>query len=193
MRTETIEIYQFDELSEEAKKKAIEQVRQSYYEYNNFAEWAIDQCYLFQPEEMMDKEEIIKNTRENLYFSTGRNWYIKCDEAMEVANEKAFLNWLGIPEGIHDEIEYQIYTTYGRSTYTTIEIIPDDGDADTQEKLESKYGISFQEMEEKFQNEIVLKALERIKKDIDSRFEDESIIQDIQANEWEFHKDGTRY
>ena len=49
MRTEEITIYEFHELSEKAKQKAIENVRESYYVYNEFSEWVIDDCCLLEP------------------------------------------------------------------------------------------------------------------------------------------------
>lgn len=192
MRVETIEIYQFDELTKEAKEKAIESVRESYYQHNDFAEWAIDQCYLFQPEDMMDKEEIIKNTRGKIYFSTDRDWFIDCADSMEIVDEKAFLNWLGLPESIHNEVEYFISTPNHRNSDTCIEVLPIDNQLDIYD-FEEKHGISFQDIEDKFKEEIVLKALKRIKDDIDYRFTDECIIEDIEANEIEFYKDGSKY
>ena len=42
MRTIRTKVYLFNELSKDAQQKAIEQVRNSYYEYNDFARWAID-------------------------------------------------------------------------------------------------------------------------------------------------------
>jgi len=193
MRTEVIEIYSFDELSEEAKKKAIEQVRESYYVNNDFAEWAIDQCYLFMPEDEARKgtDIFIKNTRENIYFDTGRNRHIKCDEAMNVTDEKAFLNWLGLAEDKHNLIQWNIYTPSGRNSDTTIEILPEDENLDISE-FENEHGINIKDLEDKFSNHCI-DVLRSIENNIESRYEDESIIEDIQANEYEFHKDGTRY
>jgi hypothetical protein len=49
MRTLEIKLFTFDELSNEAKENAIKQVRESYYEYNDFYQWAIDDCALLEP------------------------------------------------------------------------------------------------------------------------------------------------
>ena len=49
MRTETIEIFKFEELSKEAKKNAIELQRNELYKHNDFSEWSIDDCYLLNP------------------------------------------------------------------------------------------------------------------------------------------------
>ena len=71
MRTIRTKVYKFDELSEQAKQVAIEEVRNEYYEYNDFANWTVDDCALFEPKEKklieLFGEEynfpLIKNTR----------------------------------------------------------------------------------------------------------------------------------
>lgn len=49
MRTIRTKVYNFNELTKDAQEVAIEQLKQQYYEDNNFAEWAIDDCALFEP------------------------------------------------------------------------------------------------------------------------------------------------
>ena len=107
MKTIKINLYSFEELSERAKENAIEQMRERYYEHNDFAHWAIDDCGLFEPKHKelsklaaADNRQyefpMIKNTRKNIYFSTGRNWYLDCEQAMHITDESLFLDWLGV-------------------------------------------------------------------------------------------------
>ena len=118
MRTIITKVYKFDELSEQAKQTAIEEVRNEYYQDNDFASWAIDDCVLFEPKEKELVEllgedynfPLIENTRESIYFDTERNRFLDCEKAMVVTNKRQFLLWLGIDTNIEglDEIEFNI-------------------------------------------------------------------------------------
>lgn len=198
MRIIETKIYSFSELSDEAKEKAIESVRESYYESNDFAYWALDDCYLFEPkyEELIKLfgdgfyqklnggtgEPLIGNNRKDIYFSAGRDWFLDCTKAMEINNERYFLLWLGIPEKIVDDVQFNIYTPSGRNADTTI-TIEYDGDGYNEELCAA---------EAKF-NEHIDDCLRRIERDIDYRFTDEAIIEDIEVNEIEFTEDGEKY
>jgi len=190
MRTVTTQIFSFDELSETAKEKAIEAIREAYYNDNNFAQWAIDDCALFEPkhkelEELFGGEykfPLIENTRHKIYFDTDRNSYLNCENAMIITNDSHFLTWLGIPKELHDEITYNIYTPNYRNADTTIEF----------DYYPSEFGDVIDEAKEKF-DDLIQDILLRIEADIDYRFTDEAIIEDIAANDFEFLEDGSRY
>jgi len=192
MRTIRTKVYKFDELSEQAKQVAIEEVRNEYYEYNDFANWAVDDCALFEP---IEKELIelfgedynfplIKNTRESIYFDTERNRFLDCEKAMQITNKKQFLLWLGID--IEDEafenIYFEIITPKYRNAST--EIAFDDYDEMFEDRIEVAV--------EKF-NSLIRDIIDRIEADIDYRFTDEAIIEDIEANDYEFLSNGKKY
>jgi hypothetical protein len=194
MRTETItkEIYSFEELSSEAKEKAIENIREDYYKYNDFAEWAIDDCALFEPKhkelEKLFSENykfpLIENNRKNIYFDIDRNSYLDCKEAMVITNDKQFLLWLGIDtniEGLKD-IYYSIYTPSYRNANTKIDF--DDYSSDFDDII--------LEAQDKF-NDHIEDILKRIEADIDYRYTDEAIIEDIITNDYEFEQNGLRW
>lgn len=192
MRTIRTKVYKFNELVVDAQQNAIEAIRQDYYEYNDFASWAVDDCALFEPkhqelEELFGKDydfPLIKNTRESIYFDTDRNSFLDCAKAMEVTNDKQFLLWLGIDTnsaGLED-IAFDIFAPNYIYADTTIEF--DDYNSDYDDLIENAT--------KKFNNHIK-DVLERIKADIDYRFTDEAIIDDIEANEWEFYKNGKKY
>lgn len=179
MREITTKVYSFSELSEDAKQKAIDNIRNSYYEYNDFSEWAIDDCYLLQPKELMNDELIIENNRK-IYFSLDRNRYIDISKAMEIQDVNLFLKWLGLDESLIDKIDFDIlsdsivFMNQSDEEFTDIEW----------EKLNNA--------EEKFGNHCD-EVLNRIEADIDYRFTDEAIIESITSNDYEFTEDGKEY
>jgi hypothetical protein len=189
MKTIEVKIYQFDELSEEAKEVAIENYRN---ENHNFAEWAVDDCSLFEPKHIELQSlfgedynfPLIKNNRTNIYFDTDRNSFLDCSEAIEITNDKQFLMWLGIDieiEGLED-IEFNIFTPRFRNADTTIDF--------------DNYSSDFDEVvsfaQSKFNN-YIKDVLERISVAIDYRYSDEAITEDIEANEYEFLSNGKQF
>jgi hypothetical protein len=192
MRTIRTKLYMFEELSEEAKETAIEQVRDSYYEYNDFAEWAIDDCALFEPKDeelsTLFKDEykfpLLENTRNKIYFNTERGSYLDCENALIVTNNEQFLLWLGIPQEVSEgeDFDYSIFTPSYRGSSTTINF---DG-------YSSDFDDVVQDAIDKFK-EHISDCLTRIENGINCMFTDEAIIDDIEANEYEFLKNGTRY
>lgn len=189
MREVTTKLYQFAELSEESKENAINEMRESYYRYNDFSDWAIDDCYLFEPlQAELDEigyksgKVLIENTRKNIYFETSS--FLDCENAMLVTDDNFFLNWLGIDNTIDglEDIRYCITTPQGRNRDTTIEF------SDYAEKFESL----IEQAIDKFDNHIS-DVLRRIESSIDYNYTDEAIIDDIEANEVEFTEDGNRY
>lgn len=196
MRTIRTKVYKFEELSDEAKQVAIESVRQDYYQYNDFASWAVDDCALFEPLQteldligFKGTDFIISNNRKNIYFSTDRNWFLDCSEALKVEHCDYFYKWLGITdEFLLQKISFEIYTPNGRNSDTTIEFIfNEDFDEPTEKELKI-----VENAEEKF-NEHIKSVLKRIETDIDYRFTDEAIIEDILANEYEYLSNGKQY
>jgi len=187
MRTETIKIYEFSELSEQAKQKAIENVREGYYTFNDFSEWAIDNCYLLEPphKELENlfgdkyKDILIKNTRQ-IYFSLDRDRYIDISNAMQIEDDLAFYQWLGIPLDLAGRLQYTIHSD-------SIEFFDFEDEPFSKEE-----SIILEQAEDKFSNHCQ-DILNSIESDIDYRFSDEGVIEDIQANNIEFTEEGEIY
>lgn len=188
MKVINIKLFNFSELDEKAKETAIEQYRYKLYEYNNFANWVIDDCSLLEPSETelinifgeKYRFPLIENNRK-IYFSLDRDRYIDVSNAMIVNNEYQFLIWLGIPEQMHDKV----YFTIGK---------------DTIEFEENDFNYNFNNTENNILEDAVCKfeehcesILNRIESGIDYRFTDEAIIEDILCNEVEFFEDGSIY
>lgn len=192
MKTIITKVYKFDELSEQAKQTAIEEVRNEYYQDNDFASWAIDDCVLFEPKEKELVEllgedynfPLIENTRESIYFDTERNRFLDCEKTMVVTNKRQFLLWLGIDTNIEglDEIEFNIFTPNYRNADTVIDF--------------DNYSSDFDEViynaKKKFKD-LIEDVLKRIEADIDYRFTDEAITEDILANDKEFLSNGKKF
>lgn len=184
----TIELFRFEELTDEAKEIAIEEIRNNYYSYNDFGEWAIDDCTLFEPkhDELADllgdkyNFPLFKNTRQNIYFDVERGAYLDCTEAMEITNDEHFKKWLGIDH--IDGIEYSIFTPRRREESTTIQF--DEYSSDFDDVIDAAI--------EKFDS-LIHDILQRIESSIEYRFTDEAIIEDIEANEMEFEENGSKH
>jgi len=188
MQTLEIQLFNFDELTKESKEKAIEGVRELCYVDNNFAEWAIDDCALLEPlhKDLFDllgknyNFPLIKNNRE-IYFSLDRDKYIDVSNAMEITNKYQFLMWIGIPENMIENVDFSI----GKDTISIEENSWDYEFNDNELKI-------INSAVEKFENHCD-DILDRIRKDIDYRFSDEAIIEDILSNSFEFTEDGAIY
>lgn len=199
MKTIEVQIYYFNELTTAAQQIAIDQFRDRKYEDSSVTEWAIDDCYLFEPRnaemENLFGEEYIKlnkpviaNTRKNIYFDTERNRHLDADEGIEITNEKMFLIWLGIPEEMHEKVYFTIKNNWARYPDTIIKFEENDSDYHFTEEentiLENAADKFSDHMEE---------VLNRIGEAIDYQFTDECIAEEIEANQYEYTADGRRY
>ena len=199
MKTIEIKIYEFNELSNEAKENAIEQIRQKRYNYNDYVNWIIDDCYLFEPKhdelfKLFGSEysklnnPIIGNSRKNIYFDLDRNRHIDASEAMIINNEKMFLSWLEIPENMHDKMYFSIQSTNSRYPDTFIYFHED----------ENLYNFSpielniLENAKDKFSNHME-NVLNNLENSFDYCFSDESLINEIDANDYQFTENGEIY
>ena len=191
---ETI-VYNFDELNEQAKQKAIERLRLTKYESSDVPQWAIDDCYLLEPHNneltllfgerysKLDKP-ILGNTRK-LYFDLERNRHIDADEAIIVNYEDMFLEWLGIPESLSQKLYWRIKDNGYRYADTIIEFEPNDHDYEFNEKENEILTNAI----DKFSSHME-EVLDNIEKCILYQYSDECIIQDIEANDYKFTENG---
>ena len=190
IKTPDFQVMKFEELTPEAKEKAIDEVRDSYYQHNDFCEWIIDDCYLLNPPykevEKIDKTPkdglLIKNNRK-IYFSLDRDRYIDISGAMEVVSDEVFLEWLGITNRMINED--LVYFTIGKDTIEFEENRCDKDFTDRDLKI-------LERAKDKFEN-LCSDILNSIEKSYDYMFTDEAIEEDIEANELEFTEDGSRY
>jgi hypothetical protein len=117
----TLNIYSFSELSEEAKKKAVRDVREELKEntpHELVFDWATDDCWLFEPSEQTMKETfgdqyledlghdfLMKNLRTCI---THKNGNLNVTQAIKITNTDMFKTWLGIPKIIQRYVNFTV-------------------------------------------------------------------------------------
>jgi hypothetical protein len=193
-----IAIYNFSELSENAKANAIENVRSMMRDtdYHEACRWAIDDCALFEPahkemaelfgEDYYEKngnDFVFKNNRTNIEYD---DYEIHIQQALEITNPTMFRKWLGIPDSLAQWVEYEIIEGPSRTgiefeitllnndpRYPALQSILENADA----KFEAH----------------VLDIMKRIESGIDEYFSDENVEDRIEENDYEFLEGGTIY
>ena len=208
----TISIYEFSELSPEAKAVAIEEAREEMEsnEWHEAFHWAVDDCALFEPkhEEMVkvcgeDYYEqnrtpdgkygqfVFKNRRKIKTFDPDTASNIILGEALEITNDRMLKLWLGIPEIFHESVEYRIvasvdddFISRGRTT-----IFFEHTELNGEIMGEVLEGI-LELAKEKFGSHIT-DIHSRILAGIDSYFDDENVGDRIEEREYEFLEDGS--
>jgi hypothetical protein len=197
MKTIELNIYKFDELSKDAQNTAIEKYRQRMYEYNDFRHYAIDDCYLFEPRhtEIVDLcpaytdygKPIIGNTRK-VYYDLDRNRHLDASNGIVINNEKMFMEWLEIPEGMHDKVYFTIRATNGRYPDTIINF--EENECDYIFSDEERRILDYAEV--KFSNHME-DVLNRISEAYEYYFSDEYIAEHLEINQHDFTEDGKIY
>lgn len=193
-----IAIYNFSELSENAKANAIENVRSMMRDtdYHEACRWAIDDCALFEPahkemaelfgEDYYEKngnDFVFKNNRTNIEYD---DYEIHIQQALEITNWTMFKKWLGIPDSLskwieieiiegpsRTELEFEISILNSDPRYAAIESVI--------EKAEAKFGDHMRGISS------------RIESGIEEYFSDENVEDRITENDYEFLEGGTIY
>jgi len=197
----SLNIYRFSELSEEAKKKAIRDVREELKEntpHELVFDWATDDCSLFEPSHQvmcetfgdqypddLNGDFLLKNLRKNI---TLRNGNLHVTEALKITNEDMFKDWLGFPKVLHKYIKCFIIGMDEDPSTLDIEILLGPGDP-REEVIRS-----FIELAEKaFETHMSL-IERRIIMGIEEYFSDGNLSERISANDnYEFLGDGKLY
>jgi hypothetical protein len=208
MRTLTINLFKFSELSPEIQKKAIENYRdgleQGNYGSHDFPRWAIDDCALLEPlhkdmaailgeEYYIENGEkfVFKNNRKGIQFSTDQPAHLSFEEAIEITNRRMFLLYLGVPEQYHHHVSYYFEDDSNRYPDTKIHFeLVDWADLEPVELNTLKNNLMIARTKfDVHRNNI----LDRISRDIEYRYSDESIIEDLSGNDIEFTENGEIY
>ena len=195
MKTIELNIYKFNELSPKAQLNAIDRQRNGLYNDSWINEWVIDDCYLFEPkhDELIalfgDRYKnmtmpIIGNTRK-VYYSLDRNRYIDAENGIIVNNEEMFLTWLGIPKELQNKLSFTI--RYSRFDGTIVEFMEYDEDGWDEEEIKI-----LNDAKDKFYWHMD-DVLQRIEEGINYRYSDESITEELLANDYDFTENGTIY
>ena len=102
------------------------------------------------------------------------------EKVMEIENDLAFYQWLGIPLDLAGRLQHTIHSD-------SIEFFDFDDEPFSKEE-----SIILEQAEDKFSNHCQ-DILNRIESEIDYMFSEEAIIEDIQANNIEFTEEGEIY
>ncbi len=188
MRTETTvrTLYKFDELSEEAQEKALDNMRDINVQ-DIF--WSDYDCKMgLSTKELKSrsmKSEHIFSGDNDCYFDVGRGSYIQFKD-IEVENDDDFRRWLRVPKQLWLNSYYTIDKTPFRERNTTLEIEPD---------KESRNDFTDREQEiidraiEIFDDK-VSEALVNLRNSYEYQYSDEAVKETIEANEYEFTEEG---
>lgn len=198
------ESYTFEQLPPNIQEIAIQNIREEMWEgkhgSSDIPEWVIDDDYIFEPthDEMvkifgenyndsLDGNPMIANDRKNISYVSkdDQNYYLHCREALNITNDGMFFGFLGIPPYFWDELNYRFYD---RGTYTEIEFEIENEDDLSKGDLDSlnKY---MENAEKRFKDHMG-NVLDRITRDINDQYEDESIKERIENDEILFDSEG---
>ena len=192
MRTKTIKIYKFEELSKEAKNKAIEDQmsNESYLDY----EW-----FDYLHEGFIEELNTIGVNCKEFYWDLYRNERFKAKDIEVTDNQKllksaGLTKWLIINELRNEKTEiYSIGLSENGEAEVEIDFenednLSDEEYVDREKEVEELNEKITDFMEEKFEE-----FLGRLQKDYDYLMSDEGIKEDLEANDYEFNEDGTRW
>ncbi len=187
--TKTYKVYEFEELSQEAKDKVLDKLRDLNVD-GSFDWWEDDGLLELTPEQAKKahitdaeyKTEIFKFKK--IYFDLDRAHYVQFPD-LQVNNEIAFRKWLGVSKRLNDKIYSYTFEGHGRGENTYLVISENenvkitDSERNTLINAEAKFS--------DWMNE----ALRRLQVNYDYLTSDESIIETIEANDYQFLEDGT--
>lgn len=202
---EQINPLRFNELTPEAKKKAIETIREEMWEGKHggydIAEWVVDDDYLFEPthkelEEVFGSKynadlkdhPMIGNNREDISYiaKDDQNYYLHCARALDINHDEMFLSWLGFSLIFWYDTSYDFRD---KGTYTKIEF-EFQGDEDDftpyQIELWEKEADAASERWETHMSDV----LDRITESIEDQYSDSGIEERIESNDILFDEEG---
>ena len=188
MKTIEIKLYQFNELSEEAQERALEDFR--YINVDN--DWWFD--YI-----MEDAKEFCLSIEEfNIYRKDCEVVFLHdADETIKAIKEGAGGELLGIAQEYEQQVKelFKAYSDYEKyqewlreRDYTLDDLEFEDWVLEETEYEEDKENIYIE-----FLKELGEYYLSELQSSYDYHMSDESVIGTIEANEYEFTEDGKRY
>lgn len=194
MRTEIIKIYEFHELSEQAKQKAIENYRNSERDFC----WLSDDIR----EELLqdDRFERVEDIVYSLSYSQGDGLSFSCDGFSDETLLKAFNSVLG--EGkektarfLVDEFGWMFKTKHNNGYYqyaSNSDVVKEDG---------AWYHDNIDEVLDEVRDYLAIHIYLPKCKELESygysiieyEYSDECIIENLETNGWEFTEEGEVY
>lgn len=184
METRTYQVYKWNELSEEAKQKALER-----YRYFNVED---DFWFDYDGKTGFSKKEIAKYHLElehssdlleykKLYFDIDRGWYIQFVDC-EFAHEETARKFLRVPKALWERV-YWTFINYRENT-TRLEYESQD-----EHEFTSKQIQILDRAVEQFASKMH-EALHDLQKTWEYQVSDEAIIESFEINDYDFTDDG---
>ena len=199
----TIQVYKYEELPEEAKKTALEEVRGLIEERESSEafRWAFDDCSLFEPAhsemiEILGKDYydenktpcgkygqfVFKNTRGEVDYDDYFDVY-EVSQAIEITNDRMFKLWLAFPEMFHKYFTYELISIGGRTSIVFFTELP------SYHPLIETLEFLWSSAQTKFQIHINT-INERIKEGMKEYTSDENVEMRILEGAYEFDEEG---
>ncbi len=191
MKTKTIKLYEFSELPEKAKEKALDKYRYInvgdgfWHDYDGKTGFSAKELKRMRVDVKDAPDELIH--WKNMYFDLDYNYrYIQFTDA-DFTNDEVARKFLSVPKELWKKVYWSfVNKNYGGSSHGT-----------TRLEYESQTGEDFTDK----QREILDRAVERfsdkmeeVLKGLDSSYEyatsDEAIIETFEAEEYTFNIDG---
>ncbi len=192
MRTEQIQIYKFNELGEEEKETAIQNQRENevYLDY----EW-----YDYIHEEFIEELNEVGVDCKSFVWDLYRSRNFQAEDLNVIDNQKflkevGLINWIVMNE-LRKEKTLIYHISLSENAEADIEI-----DFDNEDNLNNKeYEERHEEMKEfevkikDYFDEKFKGFYKRLSESYDYLLSDEAIKEDLENNDYEFNKDGSRY
>lgn len=184
MRTVKTKVYKFEELSEEAQKKALKRLN----DINIDHEWWDIEGLLDLTQDEMDEAKIKPGEIESLLFSykimefdLERGQYLQLENVV-VNNDEAFRKFLKIPKDLWRECGYY-FTNDSRDCNTCLDLQTDDPPTEEEDNILNG---AIEIMAEK-----IHEAWVSLRNNYEYYTSEEAIKDTILANKYEFYEDGT--
>ena len=179
-RIKEIPVYKFDEADDSLQEKIIEKFRNSKYEngdnYFSQGDWLLDS----------DIFEWSDSTGGMYYDLEGGREYLQIP-SLKIKDDDKFRKLLGIDKSLWSDVYFTFKNErngWRGEQNTTIEFEKQDN-GDFTEKQQNKLDSA----KEKF-DDYINEAMFSLKRGYEDQFTDESIIEDIKANDYDFDEDG---
>ena len=186
-KTVTYDLYQYNELSDDAKEKALEWG----YDLNvDYDWWEQDGLTGFTAQEIR-KHRLVNPpddllTYKHLYFDIDRGDYIQFDNARFTDDETA-RKFLGVPKSLWEQVYWRINSIPGRETNTRLEYEAQDWE----KEFTKKQFVILDNAVERFADKMH-DCLFSLRNDYECRTSREAIEETIEINEYTFDIDGNR-
>lgn len=185
MRIKETKVYKYDELTDEAKEKAIEKlwdinVDSEWWDYDGktgFSQAEITKYGL----ELAHSDDLLEYKK--LYFDIDRGAYIQFIDA-EFAHEETARRFLGVPAELWAKVDWRILDQPGRNSSTRLEYEHAEYEDFTDEETRIlDHAVS--QFEDKVQE-----ALNGLRGEYDYQTSREAVEETIRINEYEFNERG---